>query len=174
MRRNIIGLAVLMVLATTCPAKEKAHSTMTVVNTELTQRQVQYQTSGTPGHATTDCSSNGSGTINGRIYSGGTVSGTVDAHTTTNCRTEYEPGKPPEVVTRSIDQAYVHGILATGFHVTLWCQAAWRACATLAPGVYRIEWDSKGPWENGKTVWVYATSARGKEGKIKYHYAGEW
>ncbi len=148
-------------------AKEKPRITVQVVGTQTSERQYTYTIPGTAGTSTTNCNTNGNGSVYGTT-NGSTINGTVDTNSTTNCTTTSQPGTPPSTHVSSIAQEHVRAIMADGTHVTLWCQAGFRRCASLQPGYYSAE-------VKGNTVWMYAHDLSGKEHKIKYKaVGGDW
>jgi hypothetical protein len=164
---RISAALIVLILATPVLAKDKPRITVQVVGTETGSRQFAYTTPGTAGTSTTNCTASGNGSVYGTTY-GNAVNGTVDTNSTTNCTTTNRPGTPPTTVVGSVAQEHVRAIMADGTHVTLWCQAGFRQCASLRPGYYSAE-------VKGNTVWMFAHDLSGKEHKIKYKaVGGDW
>jgi hypothetical protein len=165
--KQIASALLLLCFAIAVSAKDKPRITVQVVDTQTSERQYTYTTRGTAGTSSTTCNTNGNGTVYG-TSSGSTIDGTINTSSNTNCTTTTQPGTPPTTQVRSITQEHVRVIMADGTHVTLWCQAGFRSCASLRPGSYSAE-------VKGNTVWIYAHDLSGKEHKIKYKaVGGDW
>ncbi len=150
---------------TSANKKEKPRIIVEVVETQTSQHQFTTTIPGTAGTSDTTCNTNGNGSVYG-TSNGGTVNGTVNTNSTTNCTTTSQPGTPPATLNESITQEYVRVIWPGGTHVTLWCQAGFRKCFTLAPGRYQAE-------PKGNVVWIYANDLSGKEHKLNYKAVGQ-
>lgn len=149
---RLLSSALLALLLTTATlAKEKPRITVQVVGTQTSERQYTYQTPGTAGTSTTNCDVNDAA-----------------VNTSIDCKTTSNPGTSPSNHTRTITQEHVRAIMPDGTHVTLWCQAGFRSCASLRAGYYPAE-------VKGNTVWMYGHDLSGKEHKIKYKaVGGDW
>jgi hypothetical protein len=151
--------------------KEKPRIIVEVVETQTGQRQFTTTIPGTAGTSQTTCNTNGNGSVYG-TSNGGTVNGTVNTNSTTNCTTTSQPGTPPMSFDESIAQEYVRVIWPSGLHTTLWCQAGFRKCFSLAPGRYLAEPEfDRGGHLNA--VWIHANDLSGKERKINYKPVGQ-
>ena len=164
--RSISSALVVLFFAGAAFGKEKPRVTIQVVETNTSERQYAYTVPGTAGTSTTNCDTNGNGSVYG-TNNGGTVNGTVNTNSNTNCTTTSQPGTPARTGTRSIIQEHVQAIMPDGMHVTLWCQVGFRKCDSLQPGNYSAEVD-------GNAVWMYVHDLSGKEHRIKYKYVGGW
>jgi hypothetical protein len=141
--------------------------TVQVVGTQTSEKEFTHTTRGTAPISTTNCNSNGTGSVNGNT-NGNTTYGTVDTNSTTNCTTETQPGTPPRTHVNYVTQEHVRAIMPDGTHVTLWCQVGFRKCAPLQAGSYSAE-------VKGNTVWMYVHDLSGKESRMKYKaVGGDW
>jgi hypothetical protein len=157
--------ALFMCFTTPAFAKKKPPNIISVevVESQDSQRQFTTTIPGTAGTSETKCDTNGNSSVYG-TSNGGTVNGTINTNSTTNCTTTSQPGTPPMTLNESIAQEYVRVIWPGGSHVTLWCQAGFRQCLSLAPGIYSAE-------VKGNAVWIYAAYRK----KIKYTpVGGSW
>jgi hypothetical protein len=165
--RGISLTLLVLSLATTTVAKDKPRITVEVVGTQSSERQYTYTVPGTSGTSSTNCNTNGNGSVYG-TSNGNSNNGTINTNSTTNCTTTSRPGTPSTTGVRSIAQENVRVIMPDGQHVTLWCQAGFRACAGLRPGNYSAE-------VKGNSLWIYAHDLSGKEHKVKYKaVGGDW
>jgi len=147
--------------------KEKPTIMIQVVDSNTWQGDLAIHHAGTASQTNCDTTGNTNGTIYDTGSSTSTVSATTNA--TTNCTTT--PGSPAYTTHRDIRQESIHAIMPDGTRVVLWCQVAWRKCASLAPGTYRAEPDGK----SALRLYVYSLVDKTKLiGKIKYHVADTW
>lgn len=156
----ILGFA-FGLLATAATAKEHPKIRIEVLSAKSAQRQFTYTTPGRAGTSTTNCNSNGSGTINATTYGNNTY-GNVNTDTQTNCNTTTTAATPPTAHTSTIQQEYISAVLPNGSHLTLWCQAGFRKCYELQPGFYDAE------VTGGSTLEVIVVDLQGKQHRIKY------
>lgn len=164
--KRISLVLVVVFFASAASAKDKPRITVQVVGTQSSEQPETYTTRGTAAISTTNCNTNGNGSVDG-TDDGSTINGTLDTHSTTNCTTTSQPGRPATTHTLYYLQENVQAIMPDGTHVTLWCQVGFRKCDSLRPGYYSAE-------IAGNTVWMYAHDLSGKEHKIKYKYVGGW
>jgi len=169
MKRCVISIAVVLCLGYQSlwgSDKEKSTIVIQVVDSNTWQRDVAIHHAGTASQ--TNCDTTGS--TNGTIYDTGGSTSTVSAtsNATTNCTTT--PGRPAYTTHREIRQESIHAIMPDGTRVVLWCQAAWRKCASLAPGTYNAEPDGK----SAVRIYVYSLVDKTKLiGKVKYRVAAD-
>jgi hypothetical protein len=161
-RRFVLIMCVALPL--TVFAKDKETFQIEVVGTDAWQRDVAIQHAATAGTSNTNCNTNG--TADANTY-GNITTGTVNA--TTNCTTTTTPGTPAYTTHHPVQQESVHAIL-NGQHVTLWCQAGFRKCANLSPGLYTAEADG----DKAVRIYVYSLITHKLMGKIKYRLVGSW
>lgn len=162
-RRRFV-LIMCVALPLTVFAKDKPTFQIEVVGTDAWQRDMAIHHAATAGTSNTNCNTNGS--ADATTY-GNTTTGTVNA--TTNCTTTTAPGTPAYTTHQAIQQESVHAIL-NGQHVTLWCQAGFRKCANLAPGLYTAEADG----DKAVKIYVYSLITHKLMGKMKYRLVGSW
>lgn len=163
MKRGSI-LVVYVLLTLTVLAKDRPTFQLEVVSTDAWQRDLAIHHAATPGSSDTNCNTNGS--VDATTY-GDTTSGSVSA--TTNCTTTSTPGSPAYTTHRAIQQESVHAIL-NGQPVTLWCQAGFRKCANLAPGMYTAEADG----DKALRIYVHSLITHKLMGKMKYRLVASW
>ena len=144
-------LIVLMVASVIAVCKDKPVITIQVVSTDAPVRDVAIHHAATAATSTTNCNTNGN--TNGTATTYGNTT-TVDANTTayTQCNTNIDPGRPAYTSHMYVQQEYVHAIMPDGQHVTLWCQAGFRKCASLAAGTYQAEADG----DKAVRIYVYS------------------
>ncbi len=131
-------------------AKDAQMITLQVVNSRASQRQFSTYAPGTTATTSTKCDTSDTGT-----------------NASTNCTTTTTPGTPPRQENHTVAQNHVLAILPNGQHITLWCQAGLRRCASLQPGNYQAE-------VKGNTAWVVIHELDGKERRVKYRSVGGW
>ena len=161
-RRFVLIMCVALPL--TVFAKDKETFQIEVVGTDAWQKDVAVNHPARAGTSNTNCNTNGS--VNATTY-GDTTSGNVNA--TTNCTTTATPGTPAYTTHHAVQQESVHAIL-NGQHVTLWCQAGFRKCANLSPGLYTAETDG----DKAVRIYVYSLTTHKLMGKMKYRVVGSW
>jgi hypothetical protein len=161
-RRFIVIMCAALPLAVF--AKDKATLQIEVVGTDAWQRDVAIHHAAASGTSDTNCNTNSS--VDATTY-GNTTNGNINA--TTNCTTTTTPGTPAYTTHRAIQQESVHAIL-NGQHVLLWCQAGFRKCANLAPGLYTAEADG----DKAARIYVYSLISHKLMGKMKYRLVGSW
>ena len=162
--KHVFALVIWIILPLFALAKEKPTFQIEVVGTDAWQRDLAIHHAATAGTSDTNCNTNGN--IDATTY-GNTTTGNVNA--TTNCTTSTTPGTPAYTTHHAIQQESVHAIL-NGQHVTLWCQAGFRKCANLTPGLYTAEADG----DKAVRIYVYSLISHKLMGKMKYRLVGSW
>lgn len=143
-------------------AKDEPTFQIEVLSTDAWERDLALQHAASAGSSNTNCNTNGSGEAT--TY-GNVTTGNVNA--STNCRTVTTPGSPAYITHRAIQQESVHALL-NGQRITLWCQAGFRKCANLAPGIYTAEADG----DKAVRIYVYSIISHKLMGKMKYRLVG--
>jgi hypothetical protein len=152
------ALTSVLLVAMSAYAGDGKQVTVQVVNNQTSERQYSYYVPGRAGSSQTNCDTNATANTYGN---------STNLNGTTNCITTSTPATAPQRIDRSIAQAHVFAIMPDGMHVTLWCQAGFRRCSTLEPGLYTAV-------IKGNSLWMYASQLDGKQQKIKYHFVGGW
>src|SRR5438270_9628629 len=103
MHRPSLMVSVALLLGAVAFAKEYPKIKIQVIDSRSSQREFTYTTPGRTGTSTTNCDSNGNGTVNTSTYGNNTY-GNVSTNTQTNCSTTTIPSTPPQTHTNYIQQ----------------------------------------------------------------------